>query len=33
MVAAAASKYGYTGGDDNVADALHIYHLSVSDLG
>lgn len=33
MVAAAASKYGYTGGDDNVADALHIYHLSVLDLG
>lgn len=32
MIAAAASKYGYTEGDDNVADALHIYHLTLKDF-
>lgn len=32
MIEAAALNYGYTGGDDNVADALHIYHLTLKDF-
>jgi len=28
MVKAAQEKYGYPGTDDNVADALHIWHLA-----
>lgn len=28
MVKAAQEQYGYTGTDDNVADALHIWHLA-----
>lgn len=30
MIAAAALKYGYTGTNDNEADAIHIYHLAHS---
>lgn len=33
MVAAARLKYGYTGTSDDEADALHLYHLTVQDLG
>jgi Holliday junction resolvasome RuvABC endonuclease subunit len=29
MVKAAHDKYGYTGKDDNIADALHILHLAM----
>lgn len=29
MVKAAQEKYGYPGTDDNIADALHIWHLAV----
>jgi len=32
MIAAAKEKYGYNGNDDNEADAIHLYHLAVSDL-
>lgn len=32
MVEAARLKYGYTGKDDNEADALHIYHHTIADL-
>lgn len=32
MIAAAQEKYGYTDNDDNVADALHIYHLTKQDF-
>lgn len=28
MIKAAQEKYGYTGEDDNEADAIHIYHLT-----
>jgi Holliday junction resolvasome RuvABC endonuclease subunit len=28
MIEAAASKYAYTGNNDNEADAIHIYHLT-----
>lgn len=30
MIIAAGSKYGYTGNDDNEADAIHLYHLTKS---
>src|ERR1035437_9678254 len=30
MIKAAQEKYGYTGEDDNTADAIHIYHLTKS---
>lgn len=33
MIKAAADKYGYTGSDDNEADALHILHLTKHNLG
>lgn len=32
MVEAAQKKYGYTGKDDNEADAIHIYHLANSEF-
>lgn len=32
MIEAARSKYGYTGSDDNEADAIHIYHLTKQSL-
>lgn len=32
MIEFAQKNYGYTGNDDNVADALHIYHLTVKDI-
>lgn len=33
MIQAAKDKYGYTGSDDNEADALHILHYAKSILG
>lgn len=33
MIQAARDKYGYTGSDDNEADALHILHYAKSILG
>jgi Holliday junction resolvasome RuvABC endonuclease subunit len=33
MINSARDKYGYTGDDDNEADAIHLYHLTVEDLG
>lgn len=32
MIASAKLKYGYTGNNDNEADALHIYHHTIQDL-
>lgn len=32
MIEAARLKYGYTGNNDNEADALHIYHHTIADL-
>lgn len=32
MIAAAKKLYGYDGGDDNVADALHLLHLTKKDF-
>lgn len=32
MIEAAKDKYGYTGSDDNEADAIHIYHLTKQSL-
>ncbi|MDF3076155.1 MAG: crossover junction endodeoxyribonuclease RuvC [Sphingobacteriaceae bacterium] len=32
MIEAAGLKYGYTGSNDNEADAIHLYHLAKSDL-
>lgn len=32
MIQAAKVKYGYTGNDDNEADAIHIYHLTKDSL-
>lgn len=32
MIQAAKEKYGYEGNNDNEADAIHIYHLAISDL-
>lgn len=32
MIQAAKEKYGYTGNDDNEADALHILHLAKQNL-
>lgn len=32
MVKAAQEKYGYTGKDDNEADAIHLFHLAYRDL-
>lgn len=29
MVEAAREKYGYDGHDDNIADAIHLYHLAM----
>lgn len=33
MIKAAKDKFGYTGNDDNEADAIHIYHLTKQQLG
>lgn len=33
MIKAAASKYGYIGNNDNEADAIHLWHLAMEDLG
>lgn len=33
MIRAAQQKYGYTGTDDNTADAIHIYYLTLYSLG
>ncbi len=33
MISSAKQKYGYTGDNDNEADALHIFHLTKHDLG
>ena len=32
MIDAAREKYGYSGNNDNEADAIHIYHLAKQDL-
>lgn len=32
MIEAARLKYGYTGNNDNEADAIHIYHHTIADL-
>lgn len=32
MIKAAQEKYGYTGTDDNEADAIHIYHITKQSL-
>jgi Holliday junction resolvasome RuvABC endonuclease subunit len=32
MVKAAQEKYGYPGTDDNIADALHIWHLATKNF-
>lgn len=32
MIQAARLKFDYEGEDDNVADALHIYHFTIDDL-
>ncbi len=32
MIEAARLKYGYTGSNDNEADAIHIYHHTIADL-
>jgi Holliday junction resolvasome RuvABC endonuclease subunit len=32
MIAAAAEKFGYSGNDDNVADALHLLDLCLTEL-
>lgn len=32
MIKAAEEKYGYTGADDNEADAIHIYHITKQSL-
>jgi Holliday junction resolvasome RuvABC endonuclease subunit len=32
MIQAAAMKYGYSGSDDNEADAIHIYYLTKDSL-
>lgn len=33
MIQAAKDKHGYSGDDDNVADAIHLYHIAKNDLG
>jgi Holliday junction resolvasome RuvABC endonuclease subunit len=33
MIEAAKVKYGYTGSSDDEADAIHLYYLTIKDLG